>query len=103
MIGLVATELLAEHLGVAGDHRQRRIHFVRDTRRQQANGGQLLRLRELLLHIDGVGDVVDDDDAAYCMEVTIEQWSYRDVRCAGLAGRGWKPELVERTNTLLGP
>src|SRR5580692_834537 len=38
----IALQLLAEHLGVGGDHGQRRIDFVSDTRRQQSDRRQFV-------------------------------------------------------------
>ena len=61
---IVATQLFAQHLRVAGYHRERRVHLVRYSRREQTDGGELLRLRELRFHVDAVCDVVHDHDAA---------------------------------------
>src|SRR6185312_2218199 len=66
-------ELLAQHLGVAGDDGERRVDLVRNSSGKQTYGRELLGLRELRLHIDAVGDVVDDHDAADGLELTVEQ------------------------------
>src|SRR5205823_5251118 len=76
----IVAHMLGQHLGVAGDHRQRRIHLMRYARSQQADGRQLLRLGQLSLQLNAVGDVVDQNDAAHSDEVT------RDQRCDGDIG-----------------
>ncbi len=76
---LVVAHVLGQHLGVAGDDGQRRVDLVRDAGCQQADRGELLRLRELRLQLDAVGDVVDEDDAADGDEVARDQRSDGDV------------------------
>ena len=52
-----------KHLGV-GEPRDRRVDFVRDARREDAERRQPLALGERLFRPHPVGDVVDEDDAA---------------------------------------
>src|ERR1700761_7031107 len=52
---LIGAELLAEHLGIAGDDGQRCVDLVRDAGGEQAYGGELFGLRELRLHVDAIG------------------------------------------------
>src|SRR6185437_16413236 len=60
---VVAAHLLGEHLRVRGDDGQRRIHLVRDSGGEQADGGKLFRLRKLRLQFGARGDVVNQDNA----------------------------------------
>ena len=60
----VARNLLGQHLRVGGNHRQRRVDFMRDARRQQPDGAQLVGLHQPPLQLGAVGDVVEDDQAA---------------------------------------
>ena len=43
---LIVAHVLGQHLRVAGDDGQRRVDLVRDAGGQQADGGELLRLRQ---------------------------------------------------------
>ena len=70
---LVIAHMLSEHLGVARDDGKRRIHLVRDTRSQQADRRQLLRLRKLSLQLNAVGNVIDQNNAAHRDEVARDQ------------------------------
>src|SRR3970040_1025675 len=62
---VVAIHLLGQHLDVVGNHRQRGIDLVGHARSQQADGGQLFRLHQLLLEADALGDVIQDDQEAF--------------------------------------
>ncbi len=96
-----SAHMLGQHLRVAGDDGQRRVDLVRDAGGEQADGGELLGLRELRLELHAVRDVVDQDDAADGDEVAREQRSDGDVGGAQLAGRQCEAELVERMRALL--
>ena len=61
----IAAQLLGEHLRVGGDDGQRRIDLVRHAGGQQADGAELVGLRELRFERDALGDVIDKDDAAH--------------------------------------
>ena len=80
----VVGHLLGQHLRVGGDHRQRRIHFVRHAGRQQADAAQLVGLHQALLQFGAVGDVVEDDQAADLLLVFGDQRRDGDVQ-GGLA------------------
>ena len=56
--------LLEQHLRVARDAGERRVHFVRDAGREQAERRHLLGNAQLLLEVRALGDVLDDDDVA---------------------------------------
>ncbi len=97
----IVAHMLGQHLGVAGDDRQRRIHLVRDTRSQQADRRELLRLSQLGLQLDAVGDVVYQNDAADSDEVTRDQRCNGDVGDALASVGQHQPELVERVRAVL--
>ena len=88
-------QLLGEHLRVGGDDGQRRVDFVGHAGGQQADGAELVGLRELSFERDALGDVVDQDDAADGDEVAREQRRDGDVGGALFAGAGGEAELVE--------
>ena len=98
---LVVAHVLGEHLRVAGDDGQRRVHFVRHAGGEQADGGQLFGLRELRFELDAVGDVVDEDDAAYGDEVARDQRGDGDVGDARVPSGSDEAELVEGVRALL--
>src|SRR5580700_6197450 len=52
----IALQLLAQHLGIGGDHGQGRVDFVSHAGRQQSDGGKLVGLGELGFEIDAFGD-----------------------------------------------
>jgi hypothetical protein len=60
---------------------------------QQADGAELVGLRELVFEADALGDVVDQDDAADRNEIPREQRRDGDVDRALLAGAGGKRNL----------
>ena len=72
-------QLLGQHLDVVRDHRQRRIHFVRHARRQQAQRGQLLGLQELVLQVRALRDVVQQDQPPDALAFLAHQRRHRDV------------------------
>ena len=45
---IVAGNLLGQHLDIVGDYRQRRVHFVRHARCEQAERSQFFVLQQLL-------------------------------------------------------
>ena len=92
---VVAMDLLGQHLRIRGDDRQRRVDFVRDARRQQADRRQLLRLRQLRFQLDALGDVVHDDQPPDDAEVFADQRSDGDVGDARVTGCRAQPELVQ--------
>ena len=69
----IALQLLGQHLRVGGNHRQRRVHFVRHARRQQSDRRKLVGLRELRFQFDALGDVVHDDQPADHVELLRDQ------------------------------
>ncbi len=77
---LVAGNLLGQHLRVGGDHRQRRIHFVRHARGQQPDGTQLVGLHQTALQFVAIGDVVEDDQAADLLQVLGYQRRDREIQ-----------------------
>src|SRR5258708_7221771 len=97
----IAAHMFGQHLGVAGDDRQRRIHLMRDASSQQADGGELLRLSELSLQLNAVGDVIDQNDAAHSDEVTRDQRRDRDVGDTLVSVGQHQPELVEGVSPML--
>ena len=56
--------VLEQHLGVARDAGERRVHFVRDAGRQQADRRHLLRNLQLLLQSRLLGDVLEQQNGA---------------------------------------
>ena len=58
---IAAGQLLRQHLDVVGDHRQRRVHFVRDAGGQQAQRSELLGLHHLFFQAHPLRDVVHQD------------------------------------------
>ena len=58
---IVGRNLLRQHLDVIGDHRQRRVHFVRHARRQQAQRRELLGLQHLIFQAHALRDVVQQN------------------------------------------
>src|SRR5215469_12402045 len=99
---LVCAQLLAEHLSVAGDDSEWSVDLVRNACGKETDRRELLRLRELRLHVDAVCDVIHNDDATDGLEVAVEQGSDGDIRSAKLGTWRWQPELVERRRSLLG-
>ena len=97
----VAFQLLGEHLRVGGDDGQRGVDFMGHAGGQQADGAELVGLRQLGFKRDALGDVVDQDDAADGDEVAREQRRDGDVGGALLAGAGGEAELVEVMDALL--
>ncbi len=91
----IAAHLLGEHLRVGRDDRQRRVDLVGHAGGEQADGAELVGLRELRFERDALGDVVDQHDAADGDEIAREQRSNGDVGGALLAGARGEPELVE--------
>ena len=85
---VVVGHLLGQHLGVGGDHRQRRIHFVRHAGGQQADAGQLVGLHETLFEFGAVGDVVEDNQPADLFEILRDQRGNGDVQRGAAAGGG---------------
>ena len=65
----VSAQLLGQHLRVARDHGQRRIHLVRDAGRQQADRRELLRLGQLRFQLNAVGDVVNSNTFIYLSSI----------------------------------
>ena len=55
--------VLEQHLRVARNAGQRRVHFVRDAGGEQADGRHLLGDLQLFLETDSVGDVLEQQDA----------------------------------------
>ena len=98
---LVVAHVLGEHLRVAGDDGQRSVDLMRDTGSEQADGGELFGLGELGFQLDAVGDVVDQDDAAYGDEVARDERSDGDVGHARAAVGQSEAELVEGVCALL--
>ena len=84
---LIAAHLLGQHLRVRGDHRQRRVHFMRHARGQQPDRRQLLRLRQLRFHLRPVSNVVHQNDPAYRLEIARHQRRNRHIRDAVLLRR----------------
>ena len=74
---------------------------MRHAGRQQADGAELVSLRQLSFQRDALGDVVDQNDAAHGNEIAREQGSDGDVGGALLAGAGGQGELVEVMHALL--
>jgi hypothetical protein len=80
--------LIEQHLGEARDARERRVHFVRHTGREQTDGGHLLRQAQLLLQIGALGDVFENDDPAGLHVLVRVERRNRDVdeqRAPGVA------------------
>src|SRR3974390_674047 len=94
----IVVYLFREHLRVGRDHGQRGVDLMRHTRRQQADGGKLLRLRKLRLQLDALGDVVHDDQPADDAEAAAHQRRDGDVGDTGFARGGAQPELVQVVN-----
>ena len=67
----VALQLLRQHLGVRGNHRQRRIHLMGHARGQQPDGRELVRLRELGFKLNALGNVVHDDQPADHVKLSV--------------------------------
>jgi hypothetical protein len=91
----VALKLLRKHLRVRRNNGQRRVHFVRHSRRQQSDGRKLVGLRELRFQIDTLGNVIHDDQPANHVEFPRHQRGNRDIYDAALPGRRGQPELVQ--------
>ena len=56
--------LLGKHLDVVGDDGQRGVDFVRHSRGQQPQRGELLGLAHLLFHAFALRDVVEQKQAS---------------------------------------
>src|SRR5580698_795684 len=65
----ISLQLLAQHLGVGGDYRQRRVDFMGHASRQQTDGRKFIGLRKLGFELDALGDVVHDDQAPDNLEL----------------------------------
>ncbi len=74
---------------------------MRDARGQQADGAELVGLRQLGFERHSLGDVVDQDDAADGNEVAREQRRNGDVGRALFAGPRGERKLVEVMHALL--
>ena len=61
---VAARQLLRQHLDVVRDDRERRIHLMRDTRREQTERCEFLGLDQLLLKTDALRNIVHQDQAA---------------------------------------
>src|SRR5271170_5947293 len=77
--------LLAEHLNVIGDDRQRRVDFVRDAGRQETERGELLGLRHLLFHTFALGYVIKEQETADAFGGFADQRRDRNVHRERLA------------------
>ena len=77
-----------------------RVDLVRNPCGEQADGRKLFGLGELGFEVNAIGDVVDQDDAAYCDEVARDQRCNRDVGDAYFAGRQSELKLVQRMRAL---
>ena len=69
---------------------------------EQTDGGELLSLRELRLHVDAIGDVVHDDDAPHRFEISRQQRGDCNVCDALFAVRQRETELIQRVHPVLG-
>src|SRR3954447_8071069 len=76
----VLGNLLGEHLRVGRDHRERRVHLVRHTRRQQANARQLVGLDQPLFELGAIGHIVENDETPDLLLVLRYQRRNRDVQ-----------------------
>jgi hypothetical protein len=97
----IALQLLGEHLRVGGDDGQRRVDLMGHAGGQQADGAELVGLRQLGFQRNALGDVVHQDDAAHGDKIPREQRRDGDVGGALLAGAGGQRELVEVMHALL--
>ena len=91
----IRLQLLRQHLRVGGDHRQRRIHFVRHAGRQQSDRRKFVGLGELDFQFDPLRDVVHDHQPPHHVELARDQRRHRDIHDARLAGGSRQPELIE--------
>ncbi len=80
---LVAGNLLGQHLRVGGNHRQRRVHFVRHARRQQADGAELVGLHQAPLQLVAIRDVVENDQPPDLLQILRDQRRDRDIQRMG--------------------
>ena len=85
----IAAHLLGEHLRIGRDDCEGGIDFVGYAGGEQADGAEFVSLRELSFERDALGDVVDEDDAAYDNKVAREKRGDGDVDGALFAGAGW--------------
>src|SRR5271157_3121484 len=72
--------LLGEHLDVVGDDRQRGVNFVRDSRGQQPQGGELFRLAHLLFHAFALRDVVEEKQPTNALTRFADQRRDRNIQ-----------------------
>src|SRR5208282_107868 len=91
----IRLQLLRQHLGVGGDYRQRRIHFVRHAGGQQSDGRKLVGLGELDFKFDPLRDVVHDYQPPYHVELAGYQRRHRNIHDARFAGGSRQPELIK--------
>ena len=68
---------------------------MRNPRRHQANGRQLVRLRQLRLQFNALRNVVDDDEATFHAEISSHQRRDRNVDSASFPRRRVESELVQ--------
>ena len=74
-------DLLGQHLGVGGNHRQWSVHFVRHARRQQPDAAELVGLHRALFQFRPVGHVVE------VIRLPICSWSGHQRRDRDIQGR----------------
>ena len=99
----IALQLLGQHLRIGRNHRQRRVHFVRYTRRQQADRRKLVGLGELAFQFDAFGNVVHYDQAANHLELARHQRGDGHVDGSSLARGRLQAELVEVVDAAILP
>src|SRR5208282_990822 len=86
---------LRQHLGVGGDYRQRRIHFVRHARGQQSDRRKFVGLGELDLKLDSLGDVVHDHQPSHHVELAGHQRRDGNVHHARFAVGSHQPKFIK--------
>ena len=86
--------LLGQHLRVGGDHRQRRIHLVRDSRGQQSDARQFVGLHQAALQFGAVRNIVEDHQTPDLLVIARHQRRDGDVH-AGFAVPCIQREFVE--------
>ncbi len=91
---VVGVHLATKHLGVGGDPGERRIHLVSHTRGEQADGGHLLGVQELLLEAHPRGDVVEQQKRSAPGSARLTERCYGDIDHGRLPFAGWQVKLV---------
>ena len=73
VFGILRIGAIEQHLREARDAGERRVHLVRDARREQPDRRHLLGQPQLLLEVRAIGDVFEHDDPAGVAAVGVER------------------------------